>query len=132
MRILAFMVIYTGFLVFLNYGCLAPFFPSLLSQRELSPFFNSLVFAVFAFSYVLCSLFQSTFLIPLIGRPNALLLSVLSLIAASIILGSLKYVLNRFAFVFLAVAARLLQGLASSFTLTLGLAILSVAFPDKV
>ena len=132
MKILSTLLIYSGFIVYLNYACIAPFFPSLLAKRGLNPLFNSIVFAVLALSYTLCSLISSNIIIPYLGRGKAFTLAIASLIGSAILIGSLNFVLNPSLFMSIAIVARLVQGAATSLALTLGFALLSVAFPHEI
>ena len=130
--LLAGLLVYSGFLVFLNYACIAPFFPSLLSSRDIPPILNSLVFAIFALSYLLVSLLTSSLIIPYLGRSLAFVLSILSLMLGSVLMASLYFVFNQWAFITIALFARLLQGAATSLSLTLAFVFLSLSFPDTL
>ena len=70
--------------------------------------------------------------IPFFGRGKAFALAILFLIAGDILMGSLYYVFNHTLFIILAIVSRLLQGAETSLAITLGFALLSVAFPQSI
>ena len=98
-------IIYSGFTVFFCYTTIAPFFPAELERRGLDPLYNSIVFAVYALSYVIFSVLTKKYFIPTIGRLNTFLFAVLLQIAAILMLGLLPLVRTNAAFLTTSVIA---------------------------
>ena len=61
-------LVHAGFAVYFSYSTMAPFFPSELDQRGLSRFWNSIVFSIFALSFMICALLTKKLFIPHCGR----------------------------------------------------------------
>ena len=132
MKLLTVLLLYSGFSVFLGYSSIAPFFPSELSRRGLNPLLNSIVFSLYALTFVGCSLFVSKIIIPTIGRSFSFFIGALSQILSLTLLGLLNRVSSNSLFLILAIVARLLQGAGTSIMVILIFAFISVAYPNKL
>ena len=129
MKILIALTLYSTFTDLLGYSSIAPFFPPQLQERGLSPLYNSIVFAVYAFSYVGCSLVISNVLIPRFGRPLPFFFGALSQLFSMLMLCSLQYIHSNTLFLTVAVGARILQGAGSSLMITICFALAALAYP---
>ena len=108
--LLAAVIIYSGFSVFFCYATIAPFFPPELATRHLDPLYNSIVFGVYAISYVVFSVLTKRFFIPALGRVATFVLADLLQIIAIIMLGLLPLIQTNSLFLATSIFARFLQG----------------------
>ena len=98
-------IIYSGFTVYFCYTTIAPFFPPELERRGLDPLYNSIVFAVYALSYVVFSVLTKKYFIPSLGRLNTFLMAILLQLVAIVTLGLLPLFENNTAFLTTTVVA---------------------------
>lgn len=132
MKCLVAMLLFSTWVVFLGYSVIAPFFPPQLDARGLSSLYNSVVFAVYAITYVAISIVNGKIIIPRCGRSVAFFIGAVCQLIALGLLISLEYIPNNIVFIALAVVARLLQGAGSTVMVSLSYGIVSLAYPDNL
>ena len=96
--LVAVIIVYSGFAVLYCYASMAPFFPSELEKRGYSPLYNSLVFAIYALSYVVFAFCSKKCLIPSLGRIRTFVLGVLIQLTALLMLALLPFIQSDAAF----------------------------------
>lgn len=127
MKCLLALVNFSTFAVFLAYSVIAPFFPPQLNARGLNELYNSVVFGIYAVTYVAGSILNSKVLIPRLGRSMAFLIgSVAQLLSIGLLIG-IEYIHNNVIFIALAIVARLLQGGGSTIMVSLCYGLISLA-----
>lgn len=129
---LAAILIYTAFTVFFCYSTMAPFFPSELERRGLNRLWNSIVFAVFSFSYVICALLAKKLFIPACGRVGAFIIATIALLASLVIMALLPLIPNDTLFLICGILARIIQGGGGCVQVLNVFAILSLAYKEKM
>ena len=107
---LAVVLIYSGFSVYFCYSTIAPFFPSELHNRGFAPLYNSIVFAVYALSFVIFGFLAKKLFIPACGRVSTFVCADLLQLAAILMLGLLPLIPSDKAFLVVGVIARFIQG----------------------
>ena len=123
------LILYSTFADLLGYIVIAPFFPPQLQERALNPLYNSIVFSIYAVSYVGCSLAISQVVIPRFGRSGSFLIGALFQLISMMMLGSLYYIGSNTPFLVTAIFARIIQGAGSSIMVTISFALTSLTYP---
>lgn len=132
MKCLVGLLLFSTWVVFLGYSVIAPFFPPQLDARGLSSLYNSVVFAVYAITYVAISIINGKVFIPRCGRSASFFIGAVCQLLALGVLSSLEYISNNVVFISLAVLARLLQGAGSTIMVSLSYGLVSLAYPNKL
>ena len=117
-------VLYSGCSMYMGYTTLAPFFPGEIMSRSLSPLYNSIIFAIYAFSYILLSNATASFFIPRFGRVKTFVCGAVMLCASIYIFGLLYYIDDNQVFITISLLTRLIQGCGAAIILVTGFAIL--------
>ena len=123
------LILYSTFADLLGYIVIAPFFPPQVHDRALNPFFNSIVFAVYPFSYLGCSLAISRICIPRFGRSLSFLMGAFFYLISMLMLAALEYIHSNISFLTMAILARIIQGAGSSIMVTISFSLTSRTYP---
>ena len=121
-------LLYSGIGVNIALVTLAPFFPTMLAQKNIDPVFNGVVFSGFSLPYIFSPYILSRCLFPKLGHINTFVLGCCLLGVGMWLFAIIDFITSKPLFVIAGLITRIIEGAGSAFIFGASTSILSIAF----